>query len=565
MYRVGLGYKVKIRTYLYTTPSGETIEMSYISPLDLFQYLMENHPEVMVGGLGSDYERAQNLRTFWHCHKLHSGDHEVFAEYCTGDGGGGLDNIIPIAWHGDEGRGKRRGNTVCVSMEAVIGVETVLRKKRKSTPTAGCTSCQPPDVFNRKYSTVSTSLDADMLANVHDQWTTMKGHSFLQHFALFIIPSWVHHAHPEVLQKMLGLIAADFRRLFYEGVTVRGRTFCAAVTAAKGDLKWFCKIALERSFQNQGVVRDLPCCHECQAGAPGLAWEDMTEQPIWSATRYTQRPWANAPPMLPVPFCRLAPEKMYKRDPFHLAKVGIYRDLAGSCICWLVEKGYYGMVGDFPTKLDACHSVFKLFCTTTSRTAALRSFSRALFMYPRRSAYPWVNCKGSDTMHLLSFITVQCAGFELAPVAPAHLQTLKLMGETCRAAIGYFRVLNKHGLHLKKPCAMVMHAELTRFITGYSLLASGSLNDVFNGWGVKPKLHLMKHSNLEDHENLLRGHEFHHNPNAVNCEQCEDYIGRVCRLSRRLDSRRIGERVLQCVMLKSDLLWKRFKRDNGLK
>ena len=51
---------------------------------------------------------------------------------------------------------------------------------------------------------------------------------------------------------------------------VKGKLFCAAVTAAKGDLKWFCKIALERSFQNQGVVRDQACCHECQAGEPNL-------------------------------------------------------------------------------------------------------------------------------------------------------------------------------------------------------------------------------------------------------------------------------------------------------
>jgi len=134
---------------------------------------------------------------------------------------------------------------------------------------------------------------------------------------------------------------------------VKGKLFCAAVTAAKGDLKWFCKIALERSFQNQGVVRDQACCHECQAGEPNLAWEDVSEQPVWSATRFTQRPWTNAPAMLPVPYSRSAPEKQYKRDPFHCTKVGIYRDLAGSCVCWLVEKGYYGLIGDFPTKLDA--------------------------------------------------------------------------------------------------------------------------------------------------------------------------------------------------------------------
>ena len=50
--------------------------------------------------------------------------------------------------------------------------------------------------------------------------------------------------------EMLKIIARDFRRLFFEGITVRGKHFCVAVVAGKGDLKWFCKIALERSFQN---------------------------------------------------------------------------------------------------------------------------------------------------------------------------------------------------------------------------------------------------------------------------------------------------------------------------
>ena len=162
MYRVGLGYKVKIRNYHYTTPAGDRCDRHVLHITTWFVSILDGkNPEVMVGGLGSASERAQNLRTFWHCYKLHSGDHDVFAEY--GDGSG-LDNIIPVAWHGDEGRGKRRGNTVCVSMEAVIGVETALRKKRKATQTTGCTRCNPPAAFLQKYSTVSTALDADMLA-----------------------------------------------------------------------------------------------------------------------------------------------------------------------------------------------------------------------------------------------------------------------------------------------------------------------------------------------------------------------------------------------------------------
>ena len=561
-YRAGLGFKVKIHTYDYATPTGEIIPISYISPTELVEYLLQHRPGVLVGGLDCPLEISRQVDTIWKCFKLHSGDHQVFEEY--GHDGRGLENIIPIAWHGDEGRGKRRGNTVVVSLQSVIGVETARCQKRKHSR-SDCRDCKPPPSFLQQYPRTSHKLDTGVLSRACNQWTTMRGHSFLQHFALFVLPSSIHHAYPAVLGEMLQLMAADLKRLFYEGVTVKGKHFAAAVTAGKGDLKWFCKIALERSFQNQGIVRSIPCCHECQAGEDGLDWEDMSEWPAWANTRYSQRPWVRPPPTIAVPFCRAAPEKQFKRDPFHCAKVGIYRDLAGSCICWMVEQGYYGQVGDFPSKLSACHAVFKLFCASTGRTAALRSFSRALFMYPRRSSYPWCNTKGSDTMILLSFINVQCCGFTNAPLCNADLHTLNLMGQTCRAAIAYFKGLNQHGLHMSRECGMCIRMDLKKFINGYTLLASNALNGPFNGWAVKPKLHLMKHADVELHEHLLSGIEAIPNGNAHNCEQDEDFIGRICRLSRRLDSRLVGQRVLQCALLKSHLLWRQFAKENGLR
>lgn len=557
---MGISWNVKLSNYDYRAPSGEVVPMTYVSPISLLQYLLEKHVDVLVGGLQCPQERAQHLDAFWQGFRLHHGDHMVFEEH-----GGSLSRVIPLCWHGDEGRGKRRGNTVVVSLESPIGIQTALQKKRKHTDTAGCgCGCNPPDSMKQKYHREHKEMHARTLSALDCQWTNMKGHSFLQHFALFIIPSVVHHAHPQVLPEMLKLISLDFKRLFFEGLTIGGKQFCFALIAAKGDLKWFCKIALERSFQNQGRVRDRPCCHECMGGSGALTWEDLSENPVWANSRYTQRPWSVPPCVIEVPFCRRAPEKQFKRDPFHCAKVGIYRDLAGSCICWLVAKQYYGNAGDFSAKLETCHGIFRLYCTTVGRTAALRSFSRALFMYPRFSAYPWANTKGSDTMVLLSFIAVQCAGFINAPLNPAHVVDLKLMRQTCLAAVDYFSVLNHHGLWLRRPCAMAAQVELTKFVVGYGMLASRCLNDQFNGWAVKPKLHLMKHAHLEMHEWLAAGLEILPNYNVHNCEQNEDYIGRVCRLSRRLDSRRIGQRVLECCFMKSRLMHQRFVKENQL-
>ena len=525
------------------------------------RFLLEKRPDVLVGGIQNAEERAQHIHNFWKAFQLHHGDHAVFEEHLHS-----LNSVIPIAWHGDEGRGKRRGNTVVVSVEAVIGIHTTssLSKKRKHDGDGSGCNCASnlPQSVKEKYNYTANHLDASTLSVLDTQWTNMKGHSFLQHFCLFIIPSAIHHEHPQILQDLLKLISADFRRLFYEGLTVKGKHFCAAVIAGKGDLKWFCKIALERSFQNQGVVRDRPCCHECQAGEPGLTWEDLSETPSWSGSRYSQRPWSNPPPMLSTPFCRASPEKHYKRDPFHVCKVGIFRDLAGSGICWLVQKGYYGVNGDFSSKLDACHGVFKLFCSTTGRTAALRTFSRNLFMYPRFSAYPWANTKGSDTMILLAFLSVQCTGFLHAPLDANHIEILQLIQQTCRAATAFFRNLNGHGIWLGRLCAMSQHVELTKFLVGYAVLAGRILNDEFCGFAMKPKLHLLKHAHLELHEWLVSGLDRVPNFNLHNCEQNEDFIGRCCRLSRRLDSRRGGERVIQCCLMKNTLLHRKFLKLN---
>eukprot|EP00438_Fugacium_kawagutii_P028914 Skav225418 [mRNA] locus=scaffold2656:823370:824734:- [translate_table: standard] len=445
-------------------------------------------------------------------------------------------------------------------MHSALPTSTKRKRGAELRSTCGC-DCDPPDFLKQRYSRSDKKINQNFLTALDSQWTNQKGHSFLQHFPLFILPSWIHHSYPDVLTHMLGIIASDLKKLFYEGISHGRKNFCFAVTASKGDLKWVCKIAnLTRSFQNQGRIRDIGCCHECQAGHPGLTWEDLTDQPVWAPSRFTQRPWVNAPPLAAVPFSSSAPEKLYKRDMFHICKVGIYRDHAGSAIVWLCERGYFGQAGDFSEKLNNCHRVFQLYCVTTGQTPALRSFSRVFFNYPRRSAYPWANSKGSDTMILLRFISVQCIGFINAPIDPSHVDQLQLMRQTCQAATKFSAMLFSHGLWLQRKCAMEMQLHLRRFIVGYACLAARTLNDQVSGWGMKPKLHLLKHAHLDLQEFLSNGLERIPNWNTHSCEQDEDQIGRVCRLSRRLDSRRIGERVLQCCLLKSRLLCNRFRK-----
>ena len=551
--RRGVGWNVKQSTFNYLSASGDTIPISYISPYDMFEYIMTNHPGVLIGGFQSETERAHHLQAFWEGFRLQNSFHSVFSEH-----NGSLQCVVPMVWHGDEGRGKRRGNTAVVSIGSVIGTQSVVNSRKRARPSC---DCDPSPALQRKFGGTRNRLTAEHRRLLGVQATTMKGHSFLHRYPLFIIPSSIHHEHPDAMQQLLQLIARDLKRLFFEGVTIQGKTFNAAIIGAKGDLKWFAKIALQRSWEHQGRVRNLPCCHECLGGSAGVPWDDMvSDRPTWAGTRWTQRPWTDQPCMSAVPFCISSPERQYRRDIFHLTKVGIFRDVVGSIVCFLTMKRYFGLAGSFDERLSNAHSAFSLYCKTVKRNPALRTFSRRLFTYPRFDAYPWANTKGSDTMLLLDWLRVQLTGCINDPQDPSHVPTLQIMKAVCEAARKVFVILNGHTLWMTRGCTTNLFEHLHGFIRGYVALAGQLLNTEFNGFAIKPKLHLARHGSLELDELLSSGDEVALNMNCYNCEMDEDLIGRVCRLSRRLDSRCIGQRVLSCCMLKSSILYGRFKK-----
>ena len=102
-------------------------------------------------------------------------------------------------------------------------------------------------------------------------------------------------AFPGLIPALIDEISTCFRRLFYEGVQVKGRTWNAACIGHKGDLKWYTiQFGLTRSYEHQGRTRHLACCHLCMGGVQGVEWEDCAEQPQWGPTIYQERPW-NAP------------------------------------------------------------------------------------------------------------------------------------------------------------------------------------------------------------------------------------------------------------------------------
>ena len=169
----------------------------------------------------------------------------------------------------------------------------------------------------------------------------------------------------------------------------------------------------------------------------------------------------------------------------------------------------------------------------------MRTWSRAFLQYKNFQQSPWMNCKGSDSMLCCQWLVTQSTGFlnDLANNG-ADQEALSLIKSTSEAfSVSIFAFLNSHGLFYDKACAMTFYARLTRYINGHNLLANRMANQNWKLWAIKPKLHLAKHFAYENHSLLQARRPLFLNENSRNCEQNEDLVGRVSRLSRRMDIR----------------------------
>lgn len=87
-------------------------------------FLLKNHPELLLGGDPVGPCSLKRCRLFWQrFHKTHP-NHVVFDRFGSED----LGRVIPLCMHGDNGRTKRKSPIAVYSFEAVFGLPEGLRQ-----------------------------------------------------------------------------------------------------------------------------------------------------------------------------------------------------------------------------------------------------------------------------------------------------------------------------------------------------------------------------------------------------------------------------------------------------
>ena len=542
--------------------SGGTFEFPYLSPLDFTKFLLEKAPELLMGGCTDTDQGRQNLEQFWTCYKAIDPAHAFFQE---GHQERKPSNTLVFALHGDEGHGAKKGNTCVISMETCLGLPNM----DSQWDATRCSGCKVSDKGRNRFKlahgpTHQTVGDTPLCAN---QVTNLKHNSFLTKFVLGVLPN-KYYKSTGVLDAFMGELCLAFKELFTNGVVVNSQRWFLAIVGLKGDLRWYEKICnLERCFNKQlGNAKRM--CHECAAGSQSVPWEDFRHQPLWGHHLFPERPWreSNPPAICEIPFNSATPEKMIKRDLFHNTKVGVLRDFCGSSIMLILHFGFFnGPRGEVSNSRDAllerAHDHFLWYCKTTSHYPALHSFTPIFFNATRSWHHAWVNTKASDTTIMIGWIKVLAHACLCETQDERQKAALETIIKAATWVQGWERIVYGHGLWLTKTCGAVLYEYFHDFIQAYNKLAHMCLYSFrVPGFAMKAKLHMLTHTKYELYCQLMDPDTIWVlNPAIWSCDMCEDVVGKLSRLSRRVSPQIPARRTLDLYLIKCKAAYGRYK------
>ena len=307
----------------YTCSDGpRAATIPYLKPSDVLTTLLQNYPWLLLGGceMGADSERM--ILKFWDAYKLEHPTHSVFKHDRAR-----LSRTIPLTVHGDGGRTQKKQPLEVFSFEPTLG----LNSSGGGKP-CKC-RCDVPTTYG---------AHGDF-GNPLMHMVNSKYNSLLSHFLIFAYPSKKYKTFPNLLDGLLRAVFTNLAGVCETGiVSATGERFYVACLGFKLDMEWGVKAAqLQRSYQNVGYKNEIACCAECDAGIPGVPFEDCNDNAAWLGTCFNTLPWSTPPPWSSVPFDQDCPAKFLRRDAFHIFRLGVARNFIGSAIILLCYMGCF--------------------------------------------------------------------------------------------------------------------------------------------------------------------------------------------------------------------------------
>ena len=302
--RFDLSLRVPISEYVHTE-GGDTAVLPYLRPSNMLPKILTTHPDLLLGGFPPGEDAQRMMHTFWTCYREEHLTHPVIQR-----GPALWSRTIPVVLHGDGGRTAKKQPLECVTIEAVLGIDSAAA----ASSSCSCPTCMQVGIGD------PSDPAAQRLSNRHA--------AYLSKFLIFSFPSKKYKAMPTLLIEMHRVALCDLADICSRGVLLAGTRYFFAVTGYKGDLEYHNKVVqFKRTYLNLGKIREIGCCPECAAGTPGTPFEDPGVDASWTRTICQDFPWRTPPPVVDLEFdsWHSLPTKapvFFRRDAFHIFRHG---------------------------------------------------------------------------------------------------------------------------------------------------------------------------------------------------------------------------------------------------
>ena len=245
---------------------------------------------------------------------------------------------------------------------------------------------------------------------------------------------------------------------------------------------------------------------------------------------------------------------------------GIARNFLASIILLFCSLGFFDIPGEsraLDSRLARAWRQFELFLDAMQlHVNTLRSFTKKKLHFGAGGTFPWLGCKGGDTVVLLKWIRLLTQQFRLRGVAQENTKVLNFAEEAAAGGLAWTQGIFGHGVFLQPSCALHLRKSLQQFLRGYVSLAQYCIQRKMPLFGLVPKLHALAHFRRDLDTALLRGDSLVFNAAVFDNSMAEDFIGRVARQSRRIGfkSKLFERHLLQRYLLKTRFVITHFRK-----
>ena len=443
-------------------------------------------------------------------------------------------NTAACYLHGDEGRTHKKQALMVLGFQSCLGLGCTVNGRSRKRTVAGDVNWQ----------------------------TNYRGHSFTTRFVTNVLTKKLTEAGFDAACSEL---AQNLRECLDTAYTKNGVTHRLCVIACKGDWPFLIRAGqLRRHFlrstrKTANANRAVGVCHLCMAGTQGYPAEECGYlDPRWLQTMPARLPWLATPPLLQhLPSARSAPASFFEPDMWHVIHLGVGKAFCASTIILAVTNlPRYTALSNMDQRWQACTQDYLSFCRQAGRQNFINKIGASTVNYNDATGATGGWHKGSVTTNMVLWLEdllsqrLDNAGDHRLQVAMNAARSLNEM----------MRFLYEAGAFLSKSETEYVSDRGRFFLRSYCDLAMACFRDGKPQlYPMLPKLHALDHVMLRVYSHGQR-HGFAGSPLATACQQDEDLIGRVSRISRRVSIRTVVQRTFDRYLTASFAVW----RDAGL-